>query len=492
MNKTGVDIRYSLITFKDQNEDLEVNQNWTKNASEVMEAVDALEAESSQDLPEDNFDAIEKALDLGFRSGARRAIVDITDAPAHYEGDGDGYTNYTLEEVKNDLLRNGVEYYAISPNFSSENLVDYRLRNEVIQYREFFWWSDHGKREMVDKKVLAETVNGSSEEMDGVWMDIHDHDMSQILNDVYSGIINDSEAFNQVWFTQKFYNKSLGEIRGNGSLYEIVPYMEGGFVQSFNSNSLELGHEIFSKRDKNYASTMVWCETNNGEISNPIVFYINASPRRHDGIISINEKTTGEVDSFWKIIDVSVGDEVYLEINKSGPGNQLHVLGATINNHHVFVNQGETNRKTDDLAIEKIRENSSTITYKIRIKDNALGGYSVHWGSNPHKWSDPVYLSTGDIKDPARTYSYLESLVYGDYSKKEFKELLVGILPNNIKYNFYVTNKNGEIAKNGNGEELIIKNGEPNQNAVSKQKMVLAKGKKGKQMYNARIVLWYT
>ena len=142
----GIDARYALVSFGDAPE---LDQDWTADATVFKAAVDALSAYGGGDLPEDNLDAIEMGLGLGFRTDAQKIIIDITDAPTHYKDDGSGFSNYTMPEVENDLISRGVTYIAVSPNETADN----------------------------EKKVLATNVGG-------LWIDIHGGDFSTILDQI--------------------------------------------------------------------------------------------------------------------------------------------------------------------------------------------------------------------------------------------------------------------------------------------------------------------
>ena len=142
----GIDARYALVSFGDAPE---LDQDWTADATVFKAAVDALSAYGGGDWPEDNLDAIEMGLGLGFRTDAQKIIIDITDAPTHYKDDGSGFSNYTMPEVENDLISMGVTYIAVSPNETADN----------------------------EKKVLATNVGG-------LWIDIHGGDFSAILDQI--------------------------------------------------------------------------------------------------------------------------------------------------------------------------------------------------------------------------------------------------------------------------------------------------------------------
>lgn len=151
---SGVDARYGLVSFKD---DVEVDLSLTDDAAALQDALDDLFARGGGDGPEDNFDAIERALEFDFRDGAQKVFIDITDNIAHYRGDGSGFSEYTLEEVKTDLMEQGVTYVAVSPGFDDEQ---------------------------ASKQVLAEEVGG-------LYVDINGGDFDRILERI-TGILVES------------------------------------------------------------------------------------------------------------------------------------------------------------------------------------------------------------------------------------------------------------------------------------------------------------
>jgi Mg-chelatase subunit ChlD/uncharacterized protein YceK len=114
-----INARYAIVSFKD---DVEVDQSFTSRASHLKSSVDQLSASSGGDVPEANFDAIERALDLNWRKNAQRVIVDITDAPSHYRGDGSGFSDYTFDEVTQHLRETEVTFISVGPD--QENQTD--------------------------------------------------------------------------------------------------------------------------------------------------------------------------------------------------------------------------------------------------------------------------------------------------------------------------------------------------------------------------------
>lgn len=126
----GIDVRYALVTFKDN---VSVKTNWTNDPKVFQNSVNALKAIGGEDEPEDSLDAIERIISMGFRPDAQRIILVITDAHAHYKGDGTTYSMYTKDEVMSDLRKNGIIFIPVSPTFKTPTeAVDLRdIANEI-------------------------------------------------------------------------------------------------------------------------------------------------------------------------------------------------------------------------------------------------------------------------------------------------------------------------------------------------------------------------
>lgn len=113
----GIDARYALVTFKD---DVEVDTPFTTDVTRLDSDVAALEAAAGGDVPEANFDAVHRALNLNWRADARRVVIDITDAPSHYAGDGSGFSSYTFDDVTAALRETETTFIAVAPDLDDE------------------------------------------------------------------------------------------------------------------------------------------------------------------------------------------------------------------------------------------------------------------------------------------------------------------------------------------------------------------------------------
>ncbi|MGM0389035.1 MAG: vWA domain-containing protein [Natrinema limicola] len=152
LEEAGIDARYGLVSFRD---DVDADLTFTDDPDSLKDAVDSLEAYGGGDFPEDNFDAIATALEDEYREDAQKVIVDITDAESHYDGDGSGFSEYTLDDVAEDLNERGASFIAVSPGYDDPE---------------------------ASLKVLAD-------ETDGLWIDIADADFDEILDRITREVI---------------------------------------------------------------------------------------------------------------------------------------------------------------------------------------------------------------------------------------------------------------------------------------------------------------
>jgi tetratricopeptide (TPR) repeat protein len=127
---SGLDANYCLVSFKDS---ISIKTNWTNDPEALKKNVDTLHADGGNDEPEDSLDAIEAVISSGFRPGAQKVILVITDAHAHYRNDSSRSSKYTKEEIENDIKEAGVIFVPVSPTFEkATSYVDLRdIANEI-------------------------------------------------------------------------------------------------------------------------------------------------------------------------------------------------------------------------------------------------------------------------------------------------------------------------------------------------------------------------
>ncbi len=124
-----IDANYSLVSFKDN---VTIRTKWTSDPQIFKKSIEALHAYGGNDLPENSLDAIEEVLSLGFRPGAQKVILVITDTNSHYMSDHSGFSNYTKSEVERDLAEAGVIFIPVSPTFEKPRNVDLKdVANET-------------------------------------------------------------------------------------------------------------------------------------------------------------------------------------------------------------------------------------------------------------------------------------------------------------------------------------------------------------------------
>ena len=117
---SSIDYRLGLVTFKD---DVTVINGGvlTDEASVFNDCVDDLYASGGGDWEEDSLDALGTATTYLFRPGVQKIVILITDAPPHYAGDGDGYTNRTVAGTITELQAAGAMTFVVGPNRSEYN-----------------------------------------------------------------------------------------------------------------------------------------------------------------------------------------------------------------------------------------------------------------------------------------------------------------------------------------------------------------------------------
>ncbi len=108
----GVDARFALISFKDV---VTLRQGFTANVATFNGAIGTLAAAEGDDAPEASLDAVMLALTLGWRPGAQKLIIVITDNASHYLRDGTAFSNNTMDGVIAAVNAAGAAVFAIAP-----------------------------------------------------------------------------------------------------------------------------------------------------------------------------------------------------------------------------------------------------------------------------------------------------------------------------------------------------------------------------------------
>lgn len=142
LNESGRDVRFGLVTFEDNTR---FDQNLTSNVTDLENALDAVSVSGGDEY---NYNAIHDTLQMDFRPGAQKVLVDITDE----DDEGGSSSEYNQSQIATELQQKGVGYVAVSPA------------------------STNGGPDL-DKKVLAN-------ESGGEWYDISGVEFTAIVNDI--------------------------------------------------------------------------------------------------------------------------------------------------------------------------------------------------------------------------------------------------------------------------------------------------------------------
>ncbi|SMG16672.1 VWA domain-containing protein [Dethiosulfovibrio salsuginis] len=108
---SGIDLRYRLITYKDDAND---GWFWTTSPDLFKEQVSSLRATGGADWYEDGFEAMKIATEYDFRPGAQRVFMLFTDAPCWEGRDEFDKPTPTWDEMVKALKDAGVVLYAIA------------------------------------------------------------------------------------------------------------------------------------------------------------------------------------------------------------------------------------------------------------------------------------------------------------------------------------------------------------------------------------------
>jgi VWFA-related protein len=117
----GVDARFALISFKDNET---VRQDFTSAVGTFQTAIDALVADGGDDAPETSLDAVMLALSLGWRTGAQKLIIVITDNSSHYLNDGTSFSTNTMDGVIAAVNGAGAAVFAVAPTATKAGALD--------------------------------------------------------------------------------------------------------------------------------------------------------------------------------------------------------------------------------------------------------------------------------------------------------------------------------------------------------------------------------
>ncbi len=108
LKSSNMDFRVALITFSDR---IEKVKDFTSNIEEFKGWLSAIRADGGGDEPENDLDALARAMKFKFRSGAKVVFILITDAPYHQ---GDWVTKRYMLPLAKQLKLEGIKVYPIA------------------------------------------------------------------------------------------------------------------------------------------------------------------------------------------------------------------------------------------------------------------------------------------------------------------------------------------------------------------------------------------
>ena len=117
LESSGLDARIGLITFGDE---LRSRYDLTDNFIKIKKVLEAQYATGGGDVPEASLDAIIGISDLTFRKNAQKIAIVITDAAPHYKGDSTDFSKYSVDEVREFLLKNRITFILVGPEKAME------------------------------------------------------------------------------------------------------------------------------------------------------------------------------------------------------------------------------------------------------------------------------------------------------------------------------------------------------------------------------------
>lgn len=153
----GISYRLGLVTFADS-VNFPHGYNLTSDVGAFASWISALGAEGGGDWPEVSLDAVYDALEcMNFRFDARKIIILITDASAHYLGDGTVFSDVTPSMVLAKLIEKSAICYVVKDTTAMpDDLTPFRTIS-IGSGGAFYSWSGPGSFQLI-LDVISENV----------------------------------------------------------------------------------------------------------------------------------------------------------------------------------------------------------------------------------------------------------------------------------------------------------------------------------------------
>ncbi|SFG76881.1 von Willebrand factor type A domain-containing protein [Halopelagius inordinatus] len=306
----GIDARYSLVTFKDS---VETDLEFTDDASALKSRTDRLTASAGGDGPEDNFDAIVRALGLDFRPEAQKIVVDITDSVSHYRGDGSGVSDYTIDEVQTMVEESGVAYVAVAPATTAPESSKRALAERTgglwmeIRSADFSRILERIERLVVTTYVVEYLTDTAPNESNDLTVTVTDPDRGtgsdETTVDVPSGKVDRDALVRSTGDTRAFYEMAVtGEMR----LGENSDPKDAEFPDSV-EGSTAIGSVAGGGTDGLRFSG----EVTNVRVGGPAEFEIDGESVGGDTVESMNTIAISSTEDRRAYYDVRASDRIY-------------------------------------------------------------------------------------------------------------------------------------------------------------------------------------
>lgn len=403
--------------------------------------------------------------------------------PTETVGAGDDLSRVQLTKYGQDAMTMATTK-SLTPSVGFK-LNLYREWNSTEDDDEKWHWDENGTEDGstyggteidVDNKTI---YNGVGDE----WTDAH-------------LVINSSSGENStVWFVNRPRGGRLANTSGQGTLKQLTPFTSGDILTE-HPDADRLDFERNQKEvDKGYGMRILWFESDSGDVGNPLFFWLDREPSEHSDIVSIDySRSQGESIKYWRAARVSRRQDVYVEVDSSNvSGGSLHVKGPGVD-----IATGKKSANGDNIDVDYLGDDGGVYSYRITFIGDALSGYLISWGSgDSFQWEDPVFVIVGQAATVGRQLTPLDNIlspIKQDYFSQHFEPMLDRVLPRNVDYSFALYALDGSdevVVRNSAGEKLEVNGDRIPIDPVVINRFITASNGTRKDVYNARLELWY-
>ena len=186
----NVQANFALVDFKDIEEDglnstvviKNGSSNWFDDVSVFKNKVNALDADGGGDTPESDIDALETSRNLGFREGAEKFIILITDADFKV---ANRYGISTMDEEINRLVKDNIHVSVVSTSYDRECYQNLYTKTGGI-------WTDIYGDFSTELLSIANTIGQDTS--DGVWVLLRGNKYVKLKGDIEENLDTDGDS----------------------------------------------------------------------------------------------------------------------------------------------------------------------------------------------------------------------------------------------------------------------------------------------------------